>query len=52
MKIDRDTLLRRRAELEANKDQVLGQLNATVGAIAEVDYWLSIIDKHVGEKDK
>lgn len=43
--MDRETLLQRRAEYQAALDQHARDMNALGGAIQDVDYWLSVLDK-------
>lgn len=34
----------RRAELETRRDRQLAELNATIGALTEVQHWLSVLE--------
>ena len=42
--MDKEAILKRKAELEAIKDELTAKLNAVVGGIYECDYWLADIE--------
>lgn len=43
--MDRKAIAERKAALEQDRDRLLAQLNATIGHIAECDFWLAEFDK-------
>jgi hypothetical protein len=48
--MDKSSILKRKADLEAVKDELLAKLNAASGGIYECDYWLSVIDGQQSQK--
>jgi hypothetical protein len=45
MSITKDSVLKRKADLEAQREMYLNSLQATSGAIQDCDYWLRQIDQ-------
>jgi hypothetical protein len=48
--MDKETILKRKAELEATKDEFVAKLNAVTGGIYECDYWLATIEAEEAKK--
>jgi hypothetical protein len=40
MMMDHETILKRKAELTAQREQLIGNVNALAGAIQDCDFWL------------
>ena len=40
----------RKAELMATRDQLIGQLNATEGALQDCDYWIAQLNAQTAQK--
>jgi len=49
MPLTKDAVLKRKADLEAQRTQLISNVNAISGAIQDCDYWAELIDKKENE---
>ena len=50
MQLHKEKLLARREAIRKGREKLVADLNATDGALQEVEYWLDVLDKEAAEE--